>query len=368
MPIRFLTSGESHGECLNAIIEGIGANFELDFDFINSELKARQGGIGRGGRMKIETDLIHFNSGVRFSKTTGAPICIEINNRDYKNWLIPMSVEKLDINLLGKEEKELLKSKTIENVRPGHADFAGAIKYNQKDIRNILERSSARETTTRVAVGAICQNILKNFDIEFDSQVISLGGENDPKKFEAKVKEAQELGESLGGRVKITIKNLPIGLGSHVHWDRRLDGKLAQAVMSVPAIKSVEIGLGTKCSDNFGSNVHDEIFLGENERILRHTNNAGGLEGGMTNGEDIIITASMKPIPTMKKALKSINLNTKEQVSAHFERADTCAIDACGVVVKNMCAIVVLDAFFEKFGSDNYEEIKKNFQNNAKRI
>ena len=368
MSIRFLTSGESHGECLNAIIEGIGANFELDFDFINSELKARQGGIGRGGRMKIETDLIHFNSGVRFAKTTGAPICIQINNRDYKNWLIPMSVEKLNIDMLTTEEKELLKSKEIENVRPGHADFAGAIKYNQKDIRNILERSSARETTTRVALGAICQNILKNFDIEFTSEVISLGGEEDPEKFEAKVKEAQELGESLGGKVKITIKNLPIGLGSFVHWDRRLDGRLAQAVMSVPAIKSVEIGLGAKCSDKFGSLVHDEIFLDENERTLRKTNNSGGIEGGMTNGEDVVITATMKPIPTMKKSLKSININTKEQVEAHFERADTCAVHACAVVVKNMCAVVILDVFFEKFGCDNYDEIKKNFQNNAKKI
>ncbi len=368
MPIRFLTSGESHGKCLNAIIEGIGANFELDFDFINAELRARQGGIGRGGRMKIETDTIHFNSGVRFSKTTGAPICIEINNLDYKNWLIPMSVERLNIDELNNEEKELLKSKEIENVRPGHADFAGAIKYNQKDIRNILERSSARETTTRVALGAICQNILKNFNIDFTSEVISLGGEQNPEKFEAKIKQAQELGESLGGKVKVTIKNLPIGLGSCMHWDKRLDGKLAQAVMSIPAIKSVEIGMGAKCSDEFGSCVHDEIFLDENGRILRHTNNAGGLEGGMTNGEDIVITAAMKPIPTMKKALKSINLNKKEQVSAHFERADTCAVHACGIVAKNMCATVILDAFFEKFGCDNYDEVKKNFENNAKRI
>ena len=264
--------------------------------------------------------------------------------------------------------EDYLKSKEIERVRPGHADFAGAIKYNQKDIRNILERSSARETATRCAVGAICQSILKNFDIELTSQVVSLGGEIEPEKFEAKIKEAQESGESLGGRVKITIKNLPIGLGSCMHWDRRLDGKLAGAVMSVPAIKSVEIGLGSQCADRFGSLVHDEIFLDENERILRKTNNAGGIEGGMTNGEDIVITAAMKPIPTMKKALNSININTKEQTSAHFERADTCALDACGVVVKNMCAIVVLNAFFEKFGSDSYEEVMKNFKNNAKKI
>ena len=368
MPLRFLTSGESHGKCLNAIIEGIGANFELDFDFINSELKARQGGIGRGGRMKIETDKIIFNSGVRFSKTTGAPICIEIQNLDHKNWLLPLSVEKIDINSLSEEEKQILKSKEIERVRPGHADFAGAIKYNQKDIRNILERSSARETATRTAVGAICQSILKNFNIEFASEVISLGGEKDPSRFEAKVKEAQELGESLGGRVRVTIKNCPIGLGSCMHWDKRLDGRLAGSVMSIPAIKSVEIGLGAKCADEFGSKVHDEIFLSENERILRRTNNAGGLEGGMTNGEDIVITAAMKPIPTMKKALQSINLNTKEASSAHFERADTCAIDACATVVKNMCAIVLLDAFFEKFGSDNFEEVMKNFKNNAKRL
>ena len=367
MPLRFLTSGESHGQCLNAIIEGIGANFELDFDFINSELKARQGGLGRGGRMKIENDTIHLNSGVRFSKTTGAPICLEIKNRDWQNWLIPMSVEKLDINSLTQEEKELLESKKIERVRPGHADFAGAIKYDQKDIRNILERSSARETTTRVAVGAICQNILKNFGITLQARVISIGGEYDPNNFEQKVKEAQTEGESLGGNVEITIKNLPVGLGSHVQWDRRLDGRLAQAVMSTPAIKSVEIGLGSACADKKGSQVHDEIFS-DREKIYRKTNNSGGIEGGMTNGEDIVIKASMKPIPTMKKALNSININTNEAVSAHFERADTCAVDACATVVKNMCAIVILDAFFEKFGCDNFNEIKKNFENNATKI
>lgn len=365
MPLRFLTSGESHGECLNAIIEGIGANFELDFDFINSELKARQGGLGRGGRMKIETDTIHFNSGVRFSKTTGAPICIQIKNRDWQNWLIPMSVEKLDINSLSTEQKELINSKKIERVRPGHADFAGAIKYNQDDIRNILERSSARETAARVAVGAICQNILKNFNITLESEVVSIGGEYDNMHFEERISEAQKNGESLGGKIKITIKNLPIGLGSHTQWDRRLDGRLAQAVMSTPAVKSVEIGLGAKCADETGSKVHDEIFTDENNKIYRKTNNAGGLEGGMTNGENIEIYAAMKPIPTMKKALNSINLKTKEETTAHFERADTCAVDACGVVIRNMCAIVILDALFEKFGCDNCEEIKKNFLNNA---
>lgn len=367
MTLRFLTSGESHGRCLNAIIEGIGAGFELDFDFVNSELRARQGGVGRGGRMKIETDVVQFNSGVRFSKTTGAPICLEIKNRDWQNWLIPMSVEKLDAQSLTQEEKLQLEQKRIECVRPGHADFAGAIKYNFDDIRNVLERSSARETAARTAVGAICQNILKHFDIEFESRVISIGGESDSEQFEAKVKEAQELGQSLGGRVQTVIKNIPIGLGSYVQWDRRLDGKIAGAVMSIPAIKSVEIGLGARCADELGSRVHDEIFI-INEKINRPTNNAGGIEGGMTNGEDIVITASMKPIPTMKKALNSINLNTKEASLAHFERADTCAVEACAVVVKNMCAYVILDAFFEKFGSDNFEEVKKNFKNNAKKI
>ena len=364
MTLRFLTSGESHGKCLNAIIEGIGANFKLDFNFINSELKARQGGIGRGGRMKIETDTIKINSGVRFSKTTGAPICIEIDNRDWQNWLIPMSVEELNYDSLTPEQQAQLEEKKIERVRPGHADFAGAVKYNQTDIRNIFERSSARETATRVAVGAICQNILKDFDINFECKVLSIGGVE--TKFEDKIKQAQDLGESLGGKVQIIIKNLPIGLGSCMHWDRRLDGKLAGAVMSVPAIKSVEIGLGAKVADDFGSKIHDEIFA-QNGEIARKTNNAGGIEGGMTNGEEIIITASMKPIPTMKKALKSINLNTLEEVEAHFERADTCAVEACATVVKNMCAIVILDAFFEKFGSDSFEETNRNFRANAKR-
>ncbi len=366
MSLRFLTSGESHGKCLNAIIEGIGANFKLDFDFINSELKARQGGLGRGGRMLIETDVIKINSGVRFSKTTGAPICIEIPNKDYENWLIPMSTQELDFNALSNEEKKELESKIIEHPRPGHADLAGAIKYNQEDLRNILERSSARETTTRVAVGAVCQSVLKHFDIDFTSCVVKFGKEENRENFEQEVKKAQEQGESLGGTVEIKIKNLPIGLGSHVHWDRRLDGKLAQAVMSVPAIKSVEIGLGTKSADEMGSKIHDEIFY-ENDKIIRKTNNAGGLEGGMTNGEDIVIKACMKPIPTMKKALNSINLKTKEQTSAHFERADTAAVDACAIVVKNMCAIVILEAFFEKFGCDNYEEINENFKNYGKK-
>lgn len=366
MTLRFLTSGESHGKCLNAIIEGIGAGFELDFDFINSELKARQGGAGRGGRMKIETDTINFNSGVRFQKTTGAPICLEIKNRDWQNWTIPMSVEKLDEKALTPEQKEQLKERYIEKLRPGHADFSGAIKYNQKDIRNILERSSARETATRVAVGAICQNILKNFDIEFECGVSSLCGEENPEKFEEIIEKAKELGESLGGRVWVKIKNLPVGLGSFVHWDRRLDSRLAGAVMSVPAIKSVEIGLGAKCADDFGSKIHDEFFT-QNEKITRGSNNAGGIEGGMTNGQDVVIHAAMKPIPTMKKPLKSINFNTLEACEAHFERADTCAVEACATVVKNMCAIIILDAFFEKFGCDNFEEIKKNFNNNAKR-
>lgn len=366
MPIRFLTSGESHGECLNAIIEGIGSNFELDFDFINSELKARQGGKGRGGRMKIETDTIHFNSGVRFSKTTGAPICLEIKNLDWQKWLIPMSVEKLDENMLTQEEKNQLEEKKIENIRPGHADYAGATKYNFCDIRNVLERSSARETATRVAVGAICQNILKNFDIAFSSDVLSIGGENNPELFDKKIEQAQELGESLGGLVEVKIKNLPIGLGSYVHWDRRLDGRLAQAVMSVPAIKSVEIGAGVEVSKDFGSKIHDEIFF-KDGKVTRKTNNAGGIEGGMTNGEEVVIRAAMKPIPTMRKALNSINFNSKEKTQAHFERADVCAVEACAVVIKNMCAIIILDAFFEKFGCDNFEEIKKNYLENAKR-
>lgn len=369
MTIRFLTSGESHGKALNAIIEGIGCGYELDFDFINNELANRQKGKGRGGRMKIETDRIEIKSGVRFNKTTGSPICIEIINRDFENWRIPMSVSKFDFNLLDEAQKTEIKSKIeekkITNLRPGHADYAGAVKFGADDIRDILERSSARETATRVATGAICQNILLKFGIKGKCEVVSIYNAQNETDIDNAINEAKKEGVSLGGVVRVIFEGLPVGLGSFVHWDKRLDGLLAQSLMSVPAIKSVEVGMGKEAAYHKGVDVHDEIFV-ENGKIVRHTNNAGGIEGGMTNGEPVILTCAMKPIPTMNKALSSIDFKTKAPVKAHFERADTCAVEACATVCLNMAAITILNVFLEKFGGDSFEETLRNYENRTK--
>lgn len=377
---RFLTSGESHGISLNVIIDGVPAGFDIDNEYINAQLAKRQVGYGRGGRMKIETDKAIIKSGVRFGKSTGAPIAMEIVNKDFENWKIPMSsspVDQNDENLAKIAEKEITK------VRPGHADFAGAIKYDQQDVRNILERSSARETAARVAVGAVAKCILKQFGIEGFSYVLQIAevkaDENvvpDEKTIEsndlrladtsvyepmkAAIDKAREEGDTLGGKVEVIYKNLPIGLGSHVQWDRKLDGQLAQAVMSIQAVKAVEIGMGVDVAKTSGKNTHDEVFF-ENGKIVRKTNNAGGLEGGITNGENLVVKASMKAIPTMKTPLSSINLKSKEAFSAHFERSDTCAVSACGVVADAMVATVLVNAFLEKFGQDNLEQIKRNY-------
>lgn len=388
--MRFLTSGESHGQCLNTIIEGVPSGFTIDKEFINKELMRRQVGYGRGARMQIETDTAEIKSGVRHGTSTGAPICLEIKNKDWENWKIAMSTDVLPF--MDDVVKNIIESKKITKIRPGHADFAGALKYNLNDIRNILERSSARETTTRTAVGAICKLILKEFGISGFSHVIELGtikaeisnnykevksnAENsdlrcaDPKAYLEMINEinkASSLGTTLGGKVQVIFENLPIGLGSHVHWDKRLDGQLAQALMSIPAVKAVEIGLGAKSGEELGFNVHDEIFY-ENNKVTRKTNNAGGLEGGMTNGEPLVITLTMKPIPTMKTPLQSIDLNTKEPYNAHYERADVCAVPACGVVAEAMCAYILANALLDKFGSDNAEDIKTNYKSYINRL
>ena len=389
MILRFLSSGESHGKCLNAIIEGVPAGITIDTNFINNELARRQIGYGRGGRMLIEKDTVKILSGVRHGKSIGSPICLEIENKDWQNWLIPMSSEEVEQT---EENINLIVSKKITNVRPGHADLAGALKYNHTDVRNILERSSARETTTRVAVGSIAKSILKEFGIEGLSCVTQIGNakakikdnifeqkekiENsdlrtcDDKAYELMKKEiddAKESGDTLGGTFKVVFKNVPVGLGSHVHWDRKLDGLLAQAIMSIQAVKSVEIGLGSKVAETLGSRTHDEIFV-DNGKYIRKTNNAGGIESGMSNGEDIVITASMKAIPTMKKPLNSVAIDKKEEVQAHFERSDTCAVAACAVVAEAMVAIVLADAMLEKFSHDSLDEMKTNYQNYINRI
>lgn len=377
---RFLTSGESHGISLNVIIDGVPAGFDIDNEYINAQLAKRQVGYGRGGRMKIETDKAIIKSGVRFGKSTGAPIAMEIVNKDFENWKIPMSSSPVDQN---DENLAKIAEKEITNVRPGHADFAGAIKYDQQDVRNILERSSARETAARVAVGAVAKCILKQFGIEGFSYVLQIAEvkadenvvpdektivSNDLRladtsvyeQMKAAIDKAREEGDTLGGKVEVIYKKLPIGLGSHVQWDRKLDGQLAQAVMSIQAVKAVEIGMGVDVAKTSGKNTHDEVFF-ENGKIVRKTNNAGGLEGGITNGENLVVKASMKAIPTMKTSLSSINLKSKEAISAHFERSDTCAVSACGVVADAMVATVLVNAFLEKFGQDNLEQIKRNY-------
>lgn len=345
---RFLTSGESHGKCLNGIIDGVPAGFKIDQNFINTELKRRQSGFGRGERMQIETDEVEIKSGVRFGITTGAPICLEVKNKDFENWQKIMSCT--EVNGYNGE-------KSFTKPRPGHADFAGAIKYDLKDLRDVLERSSARKTAIDVAIGAIAKQILKEFDITCDSKVLVIGGETEESKIKEKIESAKAQGDTLGGKFEVTFSNLPVGLGSHVQWDRKLDGLIAQALMSIPAIKSVEIGAGAECANIFGSAMHDEIFV-ENERYYRKTNNAGGLEGGMTNGENLIVKAAMKPIPTMKKPLSTVDFKDKSQSEAHFERSDVCAVYSCTVIAEAMIACVLLDAFLDKFGKDNITEIK----------
>lgn len=357
---RFLTSGESHGMCLNAIIEGMPADIIIDSDFVDSELARRQSGYGRGGRMQIETDTAQIKSGVRFGRTTGAPVCLEIANKDWQNWTVPMSVEP--VNMSDPEIKEAVEAKKITRVRPGHADFAGAVKYGHNDVRNVLERSSARETAARVAVGAVAKCLLKQFGITGSSNVLQIGSAFDEESMKKEIDTAREQGDTLGGRFEVVFKNLPVGLGSFVNWDRRLEGLLAQALMSIPAVKAVEVGVGCDAARLSGSQMHDEIFY-ENGHYFRKTNNAGGIEGGMTNGEDVVLKVTMKAIPTMKKPLQSVDIISKELYTAHFERSDTCAVEACAVVAEAMCAIVFADVFLEKFGGDCYEEIKQNFEN-----
>ena len=343
---RFLTAGESHGKSLTAIIEGIPSGFVINPDFINKELKRRQGGYGRGGRMKIESDTVEITSGVRFGKTLGSPITLVIQNKDFENWQKIMSADP----------KDFTEEKAFSKYRPGHADFAGSVKYNQTDLRNILERSSARKTAIEVAVGALAKQILEQFNIKCYSKIIQIGQGKTEEEFKNEIDKAKEAGDTLGGKFEVIYENLPVGLGSFVHWDRMLDGKIAQAVMSIPAVKSVSIG-NQDAYKMMGSEFHDQMYL-ENGKIIRKTNNAGGIEGGMTNGEPIVVTAVMKPIPTLRKPLKTIDLKNMEQTEAHFERSDTCAVEACSVVAENRIACVLLDEFLLKYGGDNFDEIK----------
>ncbi len=384
--IRFLTAGESHGKGLTAILEGIPANLPLAEEDINKELRRRQKGYGRGGRMKIEKDSVEILSGVRFGKTLGSPIALFIRNRDWENWKEKMAIE-------GEPPESVV---PFTRPRPGHADLAGGLKYNQRDLRNILERSSARETAARVAVGAVCKKFLSEFGIKIGSFVVSVGSkeleelkdksyfaderkllefheraENSelripfPEKdeeFKKLIDEAKEKGESLGGVFEVFAVGVPPGLGSHIQWDRRIDGRIAQAMMSIQAIKGVEIGLGFEASKRFGSQVHDEIGWNEESGFFRYSNNLGGTEGGMTSGMPVVVRVAMKPIPTLKNPLRSVDINTKEELKAGKERTDVVAVPAASVVGEAMLAIVLADAFLEKFGGDFLEEIKERFE------
>lgn len=361
---RFLTAGESHGQCLTAIVEGIPAGLKINLDEMNKDMARRQQGFGRGGRMKIETDRAEFLSGVRFGETMGDPVTIKVANRDWHNWTDRMSV-------MGEEFGD-----KVTAVRPGHADLTGVLKYDRNDARDILERASARETATRVAVGGLCKQFLKACGIEVISHVVKIGGIGvdeskidyakigtgdselncyDPEaeeKMKERILSAMQEGDTLGGVFEVIVRGVPLGLGSHIQWDKRLDGKLAWAMMGIQAIKGVEIGAGFQCGELPGSKIHDEMFYDENKKVYRKTNRAGGLEGGMSNGEDIVIRACMKPIPTLMKPLHSIDIGSETEVLACKERSDVCAVSAASVVGEAMAAIVIAEAVTDKFGND----------------
>ncbi|KHS57720.1 MULTISPECIES: chorismate synthase [Terrisporobacter] len=381
--LRYLTSGESHGQGLITIIDGIPSNIELNIDEINEELRKRQGGYGRGGRMKIEKDKINIIGGVRGKKTIGAPISFEIKNKDFENWEKYMSPMN-DIDEKGK---------IVENVRPGHADLVGCLKYDFDDARNVLERSSARETASRVAVGAICKQVLKNFDIEFLSHVVQIGEIKDDKiydfdyikenvdnseircvnkdleeKIKSKIDKCRKEGDTLGGIIEVRVKNLIPGLGSYTHFDKKIDGHLAMHLMATQAIKGVEIGLGFETATLTGSDVMDEILYNEENGITRKSNNLGGIEGGMTTGEEIIIRCAMKPIPTLYKPLDTININTLEKYKASVERSDSCAVPACSIVCENVVAFVICKFFLDKIGGDSLEDLQNNYKSYMKRL
>ena len=381
--LRYLTSGESQGKSLISILDGIPANIELNIDEINYELEKRQGGYGRGGRMKIEKDKINILGGVRGKITLGGPISIEIKNKDYENWIQYMNpMDNIDFE-----------TKKVEKVRPGHADLVGCLKYDFEDARNVLERSSARETASKVAVGAICKQVLKNFNIDFISRVVQIGNVKDNNSYDfdyikenvdksavrcinkdvekeiiKEIDKVKSEGDTLGGVIEIRVKNLIPGLGSYTQFDKKIDGELAMHLMSVQAIKGVEIGIGFDVANNYGSNVMDEIYYNNEDGIKRKTNQLGGIEGGMTTGEELVIRCAMKPIPTLYKPLKSININTRESYSASIERSDNCAVPACSVVCENVVAFVICKYFLDKIGGDNLNDLKSNYNTYIKRL
>ncbi|OGI07061.1 MAG: chorismate synthase [Candidatus Melainabacteria bacterium RIFCSPLOWO2_02_FULL_35_15] len=394
MPIRFLTAGESHGPELNIILDGVPAGLELLPEDVNIDLFRRQGNYGRGGRMKIEKDQTLFTGGVRLGKTIGGPVSVKLFNNDFKNWDIAMSPVPQDLS--NPEIKREIESKYISCVRPGHADLPGAVKYGHEDVRDVLERSSARETTSRVVVGAICKKLLKQFNIKVLSYVLRIGSAyvniktlgNDYEALFSKaevsslrcpdpdvseqmkkaIDTARTQGDTLGGLIQVVATGVPVGLGSYSQWDKRLNGRIAGALASVHTVKSIEIGLGKLVSELYGSQVHDQIYTDENWkgdrlRYKRKTNNSGGIEGGMSNGQPIVCTVAAKPIPTLIKPLDSVDIKSKSNTRAHFERSDICVVPAAGVVLESMLAYVLADALLEKFGTDNVNDISDNYKN-----
>ncbi len=377
---RFTTAGESHGRALVAILEGMPAGLPVEQEFINHELERRQWGYGRGGRMKIERDRAEILSGVRHGLTLGSPITLMVENKDWANWTEVMNAEPRDV--------PPEKSRRVKRPRPGHADLAGGQKYDTRDMRDILERASARETTARVACGALAKQLLVAFGVEVKSHVIQLGGlprvplevtweqitsipDDAPLRcadmeaqalMVALVDEKKRAGDTLGGIFEVVARGVVPGLGSHTSWDAKLDGRLAQAVMSIPAVKAVAIGAGVRASSLPGSEVHDEIGYDEAGRqFTRHTNRAGGLEGGITNGEELRVRGHLKPISTLRRALRSVDIDTKEEEAAAFERSDVTAVPAAGVIAESMVALVLASAMREKFGGDSLGEMRRNF-------
>ena len=385
---RFETAGESHGECLVATLTGLPAGIPISVDTINHELWRRQQGYGRGGRMKIETDTAEIVAGVRHSKTIGSPIAILIRNKDWKNWTEALPVEDID----GGEDKR----KPVTRPRPGHADLAGCLKYNFDDARYVLERASARETAARVAIGAFAKTFLGQFGIGVLSHVIAVGDVRLPRPAswaelvalsqksevflscvdpdtEKQMKEAVDVayrtGDTIGGVFEVVAHGVPPGLGSHVTWDSRLDGRLAQAIVSMQAVKGVEVGLAAEGAASYGSKVQDTIhYQREERRFTRGANRAGGLEGGMTNGEDIMVRGFLKPISTLRRPLESVDLATREPALAAYERSDVCVVPAAAVIGESMVAIILAQAFLEKFGGDSLGEICRNFEGYKEQI
>lgn len=386
--MRFFTAGESHGPRLTAIIEGLPAGLPLQASDINVELKRRQGGYGRGGRMKIESDQVEITSGLRHGKTLGSPLTLNVTNRDFSHWTEIMAAEEVDDAV--KRQRKLTKP------RPGHADLVGGMKYEFEDLRNTLERSSARETTMRVAVGAVAKALLKQLDMELAYHVVNFGGKDvvaqlpelTVREIKAKagtndlsivdISRAEEIrsyidkikkaGDTIGGIVEVRATNVPAGLGSYVHFDRKLDAKIAAAVVSINAFKGVEFGLGFEAGRRQGSQVMDEILWEKQTGYSRKSNNLGGFEGGMTNGEDLIIRGVMKPIPTLYKPIMSVNTETHEPYKASVERSDPTALPAAGVVMENVVATVLAQEICDKFSSDSFRELQEAFQNYKERL